>query len=371
MKVSLCTPDELGPAEIHTWRKLQWCDDRLASPFLAPEFALVLGRHRDDVRVAVIEDGPSVVGFFAHQRGRLGVGRALGYGLSNLQGVVHAPGLEWQPRDLLAQCGLAVWEFDHLVVDQLKAFGPRHAALAPAPFIDLSPGWDEWLRAKRAASSTVKKVQQNRRKLGREAGEVTFEFDSRRRDGLQLLMQWKSAQYRRKGRFDRFAKPWFVATFEELTEMATADFSGVLSVLSVDGRPIAMQQALRANGTLACWFPAYDVRFRAYSPGLACMLDLLQAAAERGLLQVDLAKGYADYKETLKDSEHTVVEGWVERPSPVATLRRVQQAPRRHVVDYVRAQPRLRQVARKALNDVGRLRTTLRHREEEDEFSNR
>jgi CelD/BcsL family acetyltransferase involved in cellulose biosynthesis len=358
--VSLCAPHELGPVEIARWRELQRADPRLAGPFLCPEFALVLGRHRRDVRIAVLEDGPQIVGFLPYHRKALGVGRALGYGLANGQGLVHARDLDWRLGEVLAKCGLAVLEFDELLGHQLEAFRPRQATAAAAPFVDLSVGWDEWLRAKRAASDAVKTVQRKQRKLARETGQVTFDFDSKRRDNVALLMRWKSRQYRRTGRFDRFSRTWFVAAFEELTEITTADFSGVLSVLSVDGRPVALQQALYANGVLSQWFPAYDVAFARYSPGLICMLEVLRAGCERGVAEVDLGKGQARYKEFLKDGRHTVVEGWSERSSAVATLRRLQQGPRRSVRDFVLARPRVRRVARETLNDLGRLRATLR-----------
>nr|AHE14515.1 acetyltransferase domain protein [uncultured bacterium] len=360
-KVSLCVPDDLGPTELARWRQLQRADPRLHNAFLAPEFALVLGRHRRDVRVAVIEDSSGIVGFFPHHRGRLGIGRALGYGLADGQGIVHTADLEWNPSELLARCGLAVWEFDELLAHQLDAFQPRRAAVEPAPFIDLSPGWDKWLQSKRTESSTVKTVQRKHRKLDRELGDVVFEFDSKRPEHLSLLMRWKSQQYRRTGRSDRFARPWFVAAFEELTHLATADFSGVLSVLTVGGRPVAMEHALCNNGVLSHWFPTYDVRLSPYSPGLVCTFEFIRTAAERDMKQINLGKGYARYKEILKDGEHSVAEGSVERPTPVATLRRLQQGPPRGVRDFVLARPKLRQMARTALQDLGRIRTAMRN----------
>jgi CelD/BcsL family acetyltransferase involved in cellulose biosynthesis len=357
-KVSICLPTELGPAEIDCWHKLQREDDRLANPFLAPEFALALGRHRPDVRVAVLTEGADVVGFFPHHRGPLGIGRGLGYGISNGQGLVHARGLEWDPGELLARCGLAVWRFDYLAGHQADSFGARHACFVPVPFIDLTRGWDEWLRARRAASNTVRKVLWRSRKLSR-FGDVTFEFDSKSRDGLELLKKWKSRQYRRTGRSDPFSRPWFVAAFEELTQTVTDDFAGILSVLAVDGRPIAVHQGLCANGILSGWFPAYDVTMAEFSPGSVCALELVRAAAEQGLREIDMAKGQSDFKESLKNGEHEAAEGWAERPCAVAAVWRIQQAPLCRTREFVRARPRLRRVAKRALKGVGGVRTAL------------
>jgi len=172
----------------------------------------------------------------------------------------------------------------------------------------------------------------------------------------QQLGEWKSQQYRRTGWADVFARPWVRAVFEELTELRTASFAGTVSVLSVAGRPAAIQQSLRANGVLACWFPAYDVTLAPYSPGLACMFEIVRAAAAHGLAEIDLAKGDADYKRMLKDGDRTVSLGWAERPSPVALVRRAQQGPQRRLTEFVLARPRLRRAARRTLRTLGRLR---------------
>src|SRR5947209_1434453 len=127
MKVEVARPTELGPAELAQWRTFQRQDPRLANPFLAPEFAVAIGRHRPDVRVAVLTDGPRTVGFLPYQRRRLGTARAIGYRSANRQGLVHAADMEWAPHELMARCGLAVWEFDNLVGHQAEPFGARHA----------------------------------------------------------------------------------------------------------------------------------------------------------------------------------------------------------------------------------------------------
>ncbi len=357
--VSICTPEELGPDECARWREFQHGDRRLSSPFLGPEFATVMGRHCPDVRVAVLHDGPDVVGFFPYHRKRWGIGRALAYGLANAQGIVTAPGLQFDPRELFSRCGLAAWEFDNLLAHQAGAFMPRRVTEEPAPFIDLSTDYEAWLRSKRAAGSAVKPALRKHRKLAREVGEVTFDFDVTRREVIDLLIRWKSQQYRRTGWADIFSRPWVRAVVEELTHLRTADFAGTVSVLTVAGQPAAIQQSLRANGVLACWFPAYDTALAPYSPGVACMLELVRAAARHGLTEIDLAKGDAEYKQMLKDGDRRVTCGWAERPSPVALVRRLQQDPRRRLTEFVLARPPLRRAARRTLRQVGRARAAL------------
>src|SRR5262249_45222831 len=160
MKVSVCRPSELNPSEIQRWNSFQRHNGRLGSPFLTPEFAMVMSEFRRDARLAVIEDGGKITGYLAFERNRWGIGRALCYAPSDVQGLVHAPGYEWNGAELLAGCGLTLWKFDHLISDQVECFAPQHAALRPAPMVDLSAGWENWI-ARKKSDKRIKKIREH------------------------------------------------------------------------------------------------------------------------------------------------------------------------------------------------------------------
>jgi CelD/BcsL family acetyltransferase involved in cellulose biosynthesis len=71
---SVVRPGELGPAEITRWRSFQDGTELLANPFLSPDFAIAVGRRRPGTWVAVLHDGPDIVGFLPFERRRLGLG---------------------------------------------------------------------------------------------------------------------------------------------------------------------------------------------------------------------------------------------------------------------------------------------------------
>jgi Acetyltransferase (GNAT) domain/DegT/DnrJ/EryC1/StrS aminotransferase family len=104
-------------------------------------------------------------------------------------------------------------------------------------------------------------------KLEREQGPLRFLFDTSDGDLLDILMRWKSAQYRRTGRLDRFARPATVRLVRDLLQTRAPVCSGTLSVLYAGRRPVAIHLGLRSASTLACWFPTYDVTLARYSPG--------------------------------------------------------------------------------------------------------
>jgi hypothetical protein len=130
-------------------------------------------------------------------------------------------------------------------------------------------------------------------------------------------------------------------------------------MLYAGDRPVAGHFGLRSDAVLSAWFPSYDVSFYKYSPGLLLHLSMAEAAAAAGLRHIDLGKGFKDYKEVLKSRDLMVAEGWVERPSSGAALRRLQRTPTRFVTGLILDHPSRRERADRALKQLGRIRTTL------------
>jgi CelD/BcsL family acetyltransferase involved in cellulose biosynthesis len=359
MKVSVVLPHELGASELSAWRAMQRSTPGLAGAFLSPGFALAAGRVRRRARVAVLEEGQEVMGFFPFEQGPFRVGRPIAAGACDAQGVIHAPGLEWDAGELLRGCGLDVWEFDHLVADQLASAG-RNVVRRSSPIIDLSRGYEAYVEERRRSSKkTFKSTLYKQRKLERDLGGSRFELEVRDPEALTVLMRWKSGQYRRTGRRDRFAIDWIERLVRDLFETRSDGCVGTLSVLYAAERPVAAHFGLRSDSSLSCWFPAYDPALARYSPGLSLHLRMAEAAAAAGVRCLDLGKGDEDYKQSLKTGELSVGEGWIDRPSAVAMVRRVQRTPRRLAFNLVSRRPGLRRAARGALKRVASLRSSM------------
>lgn len=360
-------PGELDAAHIERWRELRALSGAPANPFMEPEFTRAVGHVRTGARVAVIEGaigggsgsgGP--VGFFPYEKGPLGQGRAIGFGVSDCQGPVLSPEHGLTADVLLRACSLASWEFDNLEAGQ-TLFVPDATEEFDSPVIDIGQGYEAYEAGLRAGSPKfLRTTTAKERRLARQAGEVRFVFDERDPAALRTLMEWKSAQYRRTGRRDRFAKEWIGALVRKLAADHTPDrgagCSGVLSVLYVADRPVAAHFGLRSRTVLSCWFPAYDPAFAKYSPGLILHLRMAEAAADAGIGLLDLGRGAAEYKDALKTGDSRVHEGASVRPGPRAVLYRLGRAPSRRAHSFVRNRPKLAGYAQRALNQVGRLR---------------
>ena len=338
---------------------MQAATDALANPFLSPEFTVAVGRQRPGARVAVLADGPVITGFLPFERRRLGVGVPIAAGLTDCQGLIHAPGMDWDPRTLLRACNVSVWQFDHLVAGQ-KPFERYQAAVLPSPVIDLADGYSAYYQAlKSSAPRFCKEVARKARKLSREVGELRLVANTDDTCALHLLMAWKSEQYRRTGRVDRFSRPWIVALLEALLGTRSDRFGGVLSVLYAGDAPVAAHFGIRSERVMAGWFPAYDASFGMYSPGLIHHLQMLEAVAADGVKLIDLGKGARPYKETMKSRDIFVAEGIVTRRSPLAAANWACAISTAWAIRQIRGHPPLFSTFDYLFRRYGQIRTEL------------
>jgi CelD/BcsL family acetyltransferase involved in cellulose biosynthesis len=288
------------------------------------------------VEVAVIEDGPDLVGFFPFQRGSDRVGLPVGGRLSDFQGIVMAAGCAIEPVELVRGCGLSAWHFDHMLAAQ-AAFAPFHWTAAYSPYIDVSAGFDQYLAARRAAAAgDVMQALNKKKKSERQLGPVRLEFESTDRRVLERLIDWKSRQYARSQVTSVFAFPWVVALFEHLlSRPAACDFQGILSALYLGDKLVAAHFGIRSRRVLHWWFPAYDAELAKYSPGAQLLLELVHAAAGRGIQRIDLGEGDEPYKSSFMTGATALAVGSVDtRPAARAarklwhhTKRWVRQSP--------------------------------------------
>jgi CelD/BcsL family acetyltransferase involved in cellulose biosynthesis len=361
MNITVVHPNELGEAEVARWRGIQRATPSLQNPFLSPEFTVAVGHLRARARVAVLFDGPEIVGFFPFERRGFGYGVPIGAGHNDCQGLVHVADLDFDPQELLRVCGLAVWEFDYLVGGQ-KPFEPYQKASASSPIMDFSAGFDPFLAQLQQNSSTFREVSRKQRKLARDVGELRFVFDTGNAQALRTLMAWKSAQYLRTGWADRFAQRWFVELLEQLLDTRNEGFSGVLSMLYAGDEPVAGHFGLRADREMVHWFPAYDIRFSRYSPGSIMNLSLAEEAAAAAVQHIDMGPGGEEYKQWFRSRDLVVARGQVVRRSPGAAVHWLRRAPAERLHRTIKEHPSLHRAAKRARIGYGQIDAALHRR---------
>lgn len=313
---------DLTPADWSLWQDIQERSGVYDSPYFRPEFARAVAAVRTDVEVArLVQDGQTV-GFFPFQRGSLGLGKPIGGKLSDYHGPLVRQGVEFDPAALLAACRLASWDFDHLIT-ATESLAPFAATSGLSPQLDLSEGFDAYVRRRReAGSDTVSRQGQKTRKMAREIGPGAFAFDASGDDeAWRLLREWKTAQYLRTGLADVFAFPWTLQLIEKLRAHQGPEFSAPLTVLRAGDKVAAVCLSIRSRSVLHAWFTAYNPELERYSPGVALFIEMAREASDLGLRKIDLGKGDERYKTSLSSGGALVGEGSLTCPSLATWLR--------------------------------------------------
>jgi CelD/BcsL family acetyltransferase involved in cellulose biosynthesis len=319
MRYSLISPADLDTGLRGRWAELTASDPALGSPFFSPEFTRAVASVRDDVRIVVMEEDAAVVGFFPFQRGHLGRGRPVGGPFSDQHGLVVAGGTEIDVRDVLRAARLSSWHFDHVLAEQ-KPFVPYTARLATSPILDLSSGFDGYVRSRQAAGSRrIEQIDRKTRKLERETGPLRWVARSTDVGALHEVIAAKSRQCRSAGIPDIFEPMWTRQLIRRILAVDVPGFAGCLSCLYAGDSLVAAHAGMRTDRVWHWWFPTYDQAFARYSPGLILLLQLAREAAALGMAAVDLGKGDDPYKQSFANAQIALAEGLVSR-TPVSTV---------------------------------------------------
>jgi len=322
LKIRIVVPAELTQQQLAAWNRWRRTDAALLSPYFHPEFTLAVAAVRNDVEVAVLEDEQGLAGFFPFQRSRLNFGRPVGGRLCDLHGVVTRPGVDWSAGTLIQECGLAGWDFTDVPTTQTP-FAPHGRAVEPSGYLDLSRGFEAYVKERRQSGSrTIPQQQRKRRKMEREIGPLCFVRHVDDPHLLHTVMQWKSNQYRRTGFHDVFSNGWTVELLKRLHATQTESFRGVLSALYAGDHLVAAHFGMQTDDVLHYWFPTYDPQFHRYSPGRSLLLELARDLDQTGITRIDLGKGRETFKASLESAAFDVAAGSVVGNRVVGGVRR-------------------------------------------------
>jgi len=324
---------QLAPEMIQAWSRLQRADPRLDSPYFRPEFTLAVASVRPTSEVAVLEDNGQPVGFLPYDRSPRNVGYPIAPEMTDFQGAIVRSDLEWDPKQLARDCGLAALYFDHLLSSQNR-LRQYHWIEEPSPYLELSDGFEAY-RTNRTevGGNRLKTVLRKARKLEREVGPLRLEPFSTDGRVFQTLVDWKTQQYYRSRARNVFAEGWTVELLQRLLDKRTEALTGVLSALYAGDQLASIHMGMMSYGVLHHWFPAYNVELHKYSPGLVQMVRTAQAAEELGINRIDLGRGPESYKASLMTGATMIAEAAVDLRPVVRPLKRLWF----HATNHVRA----------------------------------
>ena len=352
MKISLAKGSSLSSDILAAWAGLQQANPALASPYFSPAFTRIVAAARHNVEVAVMEEEGKVAAIFPFERGRHDIAEPVGTFISDYHGLISRPGLPFDPQELLRGCGLVAWDFNHLPADQTR-FMPFHREQHRAPIIDLSAGYEAYVKERReAGTEQIKKSGNLMRRLERVVGPLRFVAHSSDPALLNQLLAWKTDQFRHNGWLDVFSIHWVRQTVEGIHATQTPEFAGMLSLLYAGDKLVAAHFGMRSATVWHYWFPTYDPAFSKYSPGVILLLKMAESSATLGVNTLDLGCGEHSYKERLMNGFIPTAGGSVELPC----LRMAPRILRRNCLKYICNRPGLLHLARQVRRIISKPR---------------
>lgn len=358
MHVTVCRPGELGAAEVARWTELQAADPDVRHPFLSAAFARAADRARPDVRVAVVEDGGRLIGFWPHAVPARGTARAVAPGHTGVEAVVGPAATALAPGELLRRCGLRAWRFDSLVGPQAPSVG-RPVALDRSWVVDLAGGLDAyraWLKV--THHRRFVNVERKRRKLNeRQGGRFEVVTDHAL---VEQLLGWKSAQSLARGWRDPFAERWAGALVHATLDEDAGGFTAHLGVQWVGDAVGALVLDLRILDVECAWISAYDAAMHTVSPGIAAHLGLVEAAAADAVTRLHMGPGTEPHKQWMANDSVELAAGVVHAPGWAAALTGAPHVGAARVARWLAADPDRRRRAEEAVHALRRAARRMR-----------
>lgn len=309
----------LTRAERAAWKQLLSESNFSRWAFLSPTYAYAVNATLGPVELTLCWLRDELVGVMPLQRsdgwlGRLGMREPVGQSMTDYFGILARPSVMLNWSQLLQGAATPCLYFTHLDESQKK-----HGLTGDSPRIGLRTrihpdgGDTHWAHLRLKDKKLVGDTERRERKLIAEKGSLHFEMQSSSPEtDLESLVILKNAQYLRTGHESgALLNPANARLLKLLLKSEDPDCQPRLSVLRAGGELIAGHFGLQCGPNLHFWFPVYDSRFAAYSPGRILYRHILNAATEFGISMIDRGEGDTGAKREFANEEHQFYKGLV------------------------------------------------------------
>ncbi len=319
LHITQTTFGALPAQDLVAWRALMMGQPQSQRAFVSPTFcAAAESAYGRPVRVVLVRrhaDGP-LLGVLPVQArpsfvGALGVYEPVAGVMNDWFGLLATPDLQVSPESLLAASGIGCIDFSHL--DDTQA---THGLRGESPRVGLrtrihGTGDAHWEALRLVDKKLVSDTERRERRLVAEHGPLTFAFQSAQpREALQQLIALKQDQYRRTGHLQA---PLFDAGNTSLLHALLVQrdplCAGVLSTLHAGDQLVAVHFGLQSGDMLHFWFPVYEDRYAAYSPGRILYRYVIRDAHLHGVSVIDRGEGDSKAKRDFANEEHLFYKG--------------------------------------------------------------
>ncbi|NVO12328.1 MAG: GNAT family N-acetyltransferase [Bacteroidales bacterium] len=307
IKVTLIRGIELTHELKEIWKRIQDTSKDLESPFFHPEFTYAVSLNRQDSYIAILEENNAIIGFLPFHRDNNGKGTPIGFGISDYQGIIIDENRSIDFISLLEECKIQKWYFDHQITSQAY-FREFSHTISDSPIINLEFGYEKYKAQQYINSNVIKKIEKQIRRFEKEIGKLDFVINEKSVSQFEILLKWKIQHLKELGKRHKLCVDWVSGTMEHIRNCSLPDFEGMVSVLFIQNKTIAVEFGISSQKILHGWVSSYDKEFCKYSPGLILQLKLIQNANKK---IIDLGKGAYSYKQRFMNSKNSLFEGMI------------------------------------------------------------
>ena len=315
-RVQVASFDRLTPGELLRWREIRKLRPEFKTPFFSPEFSSAVHKARGDVQVALIRDEDEMIGCLPFHRFR-GTAVPVGRFINDAHNVIAHPDASIDWLWLLEQLDVRAFDFHALVGGDPDELSQHVHGSIQSFRADVEDDSEAYLKKLGKQHKTIGRQGQKSRKMAREVGPLSFEFECRDPELLRQTIEWKRQQYQRTHILDLFSTDWTGALLQELFTLGAGELPnrarGILSVLRAGDDVVAAHYGIIENDLLHYWFPAYNTEYARYSPGTALFTSILAEASAHGVRCVDMGYGEQPYKLKQTDATSSVAFGCITR----------------------------------------------------------
>ena len=313
MPYEILNAKEFTPDLASVWDNFLGVNEDFSSPFFAHEFAMAVGRHRPDLRIAVLRNGGEVTGFLPFHLKRGGCAAPVGGQICDYQGIIgEAAGPGRRGASLMRECGLSSYDFNHGLAGQ-GLLSDNAFSFSASMRADLRGGLEDWEAEIRAKSKQLAKLKRMTRKIEREQGELRFVAHDRSDEAWRSFVGWKDKALRDQGAAGFPGPGWMSDLLQDIRNTDTPRFAGLFSTLYAGDRMISAHFGMRSDRAWHWWFPSYDPEMQQYAPGLLLLRACIEEAAGIGLKELDFGRGTQLYKMQYGTRARQLCEGSLER----------------------------------------------------------
>ncbi|HEY7203380.1 MAG TPA: GNAT family N-acetyltransferase [Methylomirabilota bacterium] len=184
----------------------------------------------------------------------------------------------------------------------------RRAGSEQSPYLAIDGSWPEFYSSRsQRFKKTIRNIQNRLARLGSITVEEHRTLDAQGRL-LEELIELTGRSWKADRGVAIATMPRMREFFSELSRRAARHGWLSLWLLRLDGRPIAMEYQLRANGVAYALRADYDLDYAAASPGSSLNFEVARALFERGdVREYHMGPGLNEYKMRWASGTHETV----------------------------------------------------------------